>query len=410
MNNLLIKNFSWSFLGNLIYALSQWIIIVIIAQLGSSYDAGLYSLGLAVSAPFIMFFNFNFRALQSTDLSSEYGFRTFKFIRVIGLITFIIIFFVLMFYSNHNFEVIIILSLIAISKIFESFSDLYYGLFQYNERLDIVSKSLVIRGVIGTIFFGIGYFIFEDLKSALILMIFIWMLNLFLFDIKNSRLFLKDPSKKIEKLKVVKIIKIGLPLGIVAGIASLKVNIPRIVIENNLTLQDLGYFTVIFYLVLVIGKFVISISSAVLPRMAVLYKKGDKKSFLKIFYTILFFITSFSFVIIIISCFFGSNLLAIAYGKEYGSYETLLILIMIYGLFNYFGVAFEIALNAMKNFEYRLSIEIGSLLVVLLSSIYFIPLMGLNGAAVSLIISSMFKLIFLSGLFLLKFKSESGGE
>lgn len=408
MNNLLLKNFSWSFIGNIIYALSQWILIVVIAQLGSPYDAGLYSLGLAISAPLIMFINFNFGSLQSTDLSSKYGFNTFKIIRVLAILFFLIIFFIIVIFSNYSIEIILILFLIAFSKIIESFSGLYYGLFQYNERLDIVSKSIITRGVIGTLFFGIGYYIFQDLKFALIFMILIWILNLILYDVKNSKEFLRDSSKKIHTYNIMNLLKIGIPLGLIAGISSLKVNIPRIVIENHLSLQELGYFTVIFYLVLVIGKFVISISSAVLPRMASLYKEGNKKVFLKIFYFIILFIAVFSLLIILISYNFGSELLGFAYGKEYSEYNYLLVLIMFYGLFNYLGVAFEIALNAMKIYNFRLFIEIATTLIIIGSSLYFIPQIGLNGAALSLVISAAFKLIFLIILFLVKFIKRKG--
>lgn len=410
MNNSLMKNFSWSFIGNLIYALTQWFLIVIIAKLGSPYDAGVYSLGLAISAPFIMFINFNFRALQSTDLSSKYGFTSFKAIRVLGILFFLFVFLILIIISNYSFDVMIVLFLIALSKIVESFSDLYYGLFQYKERLDIVSKSTINRGIIGTTFFGIGYYFFEDLIFALIFMTTIWILNLILYDLKNSEIFLKDSSEIIVKDNIVKLLRIGFPLGLIASIASLNVNIPRIVIENHLTFQELGYFTVIFYLVLVIGKFVTSISSAVLPRMALLYKENKKNVFLKILSMIIIFIAIFSFLIIILSYYFGSELLEIAYGKEYASYKNLLFLIMIYGLFNYFGVAFEIALNAMKVYRYRLFIEVLATLLIIVSSAFLIPHIGLNGAAFSLIFSSIFKLILLIVLFLSKFISEKGGR
>lgn len=53
------KKVSWSLAGNLIYAISQWGIISIIARYGSAEDLGIYSLGLAVTAPIILFLTFN---------------------------------------------------------------------------------------------------------------------------------------------------------------------------------------------------------------------------------------------------------------------------------------------------------------------------------------------------------------
>lgn len=408
MSNLLFKNFSWNFSGSLIYAMSQWFLLIIITKIGSPYYAGIYSLGLAFSAPLIMFINLNFRALQSTDLSLIYGFRSFKSARLIGIISFSILFLLIVFFSDYEFEIVIVLILIALNKIVESYSDLYYGLFQFNERLDLVSISTIIRGVIGTAFFGIGYYFFGKIEIALIFMLFIWILNLVVFDLKNSKQFLSTNPEPNVAGRVKNLIKIGLPLGIVSFIASLSVNIPRLAIESYMTIEDLGYFASVFYMVLIIGKFMTSLANAILPRMARLYQNGNKIAFIKILVSISVFLIVFSIIIIIISTFWGSEILQIAYGSEYAPYESLLVFIMIYGLFEYLGFVFEVALNAMKYYKFRLMVEITATSIMIITSIYFIPEMGLMGAAVSLIIFSVFKLLMLSFLFAKTFFMSKG--
>jgi len=403
MKNSLFKNFSWNFLGSLIYALSQWAIIIIIAQFGSPNEAGIYTLGLAISAPLIMFINLKFRALQSTDLSVEYGFNTFRTVRILGILFFMVMFFIILMLGSYSLEITIVFILIALNKITESFSDLYYGLFQYNEKLDLVAKSTIFRGVVGTFAFGIFYSIFGDLKIALISMLLIWILNLLTYDIKKSKKFLPVSSNEVQYNKVLSLMKIGFPLGLVALIASLNVNFPRILIEKYLTIEDLGYFATIFYMVLIIGKFMTSISSAIMPRMARLYANGEKKSFLKILYAIILLLSIFSFVIIIISFLLGSEILKLIYGSDYSNFQTLLVLVMFYGFFNYLGFSFEVALNAMKAYQYRFSIEISVTGLIIITSIYLIPQMGLNGAALALIISSILKLALLIVLFLSNF-------
>ncbi|ALS77874.1 hypothetical protein AUO94_04075 [Planococcus kocurii] len=409
MKKLLIKNFSWSFLGSLIYALTQWFLIIIIAKLGSPTDAGVYSLGLAISAPIIMFINLNLRAIQSTDLSIELGFSTFKFTRILGLILFVLTFLTIIIVANYSFEITIILLLIALNKIIESYSDLYYGLFQYHERLDLVSKSYIYRGIIGTIFFGISYYLFKELKIALVFMFTIWLLVLIIYDVKNGKKFLINTPKIVEKNKMLVLVKLGLPLGLVGLIASLNVNIPRITIERYLTLEDLGYFSVIFYLVLIIGKFMTSVSSAVLPRMANLYQNGNKIAFMKILNIVFCLLTLFSVVLILSSYYFGSEILEIAYGAEYSSFKMLLVYIMIYGLFEYLGFVFEVALNAIKYYKHRLSIEILAMIFMILSSIILIPEAGLKGAAIALIISAVLKFLLLGFLFTKIYSNEQRG-
>jgi O-antigen/teichoic acid export membrane protein len=410
MKKTLFKNFSWSFIGSSIYALSQWLLLIIIMRFGSPYDAGIYSLGLAICAPLVMLINLNFRALQSTNLSLEMGFNSFKRVRVFGLLFIIVVMLAYLFVSDHNNEIIIALSLIALSKIVESISDLYYGLFQYNERLDIVSKSNIFRGLIGTFSFGAAYIITGKLTVALFILLLAWTLNLIVYDYKNGKQFLKEGfNKKIDRSNGILLIKIGFPIGLVAFLGSLSVNIPRIIFERYLTLEDLGVFTSIFYLVLVIGKFMTSLSSAVLPRLARLYETNEMKLFLKIFKVVLLTLLSFSSLLILVSYFLGAEILTILYGDEYKKFRLLLLLVMIYGLFNYFAFSLEIGLNAMKGYKFRLYVEILATILVFFLSMYFIPNYGLNGGVYALILSALLKVALLAALFLSKYSTKERG-
>lgn len=391
MKNELLKNFSWSFIGSLIYAFSQWLLLVIITRIGSAYDAGLYSLGLAISAPFILLLNLNFTALQSTDLTVKYGFHTFKMVRIIGNLSFIFLFSFGLFLTNYGFEIVVIIFLIALNKVIESFSELYYGLFQYHERLDIVSISIIVRALAGVIFFGLGYYFFQKLYVAIIFLIIVWLLNLLLYDCKMGNKFLINLSKNIQNKNIMNLLKIGIPLGIVSFLASFNVNVPRVYLERYLTLEDLGYFSAVFYMVLIIGKFMTSLSSTLLPRMARLFEQNNKATFLTILKILILLLLLFSLAVINISYYFGGQLLTLFYGEEYVPLKMLLVLIMVYGLFNYLGFVFEVGLNAMKIYQFRLTNEILTTLVIILSSSLFIPHFGINGAAIALIISSCVK-------------------
>ena len=403
MRNRLVKNFSWSFMGGLIYAFTQWLILIIITRVGSAYDAGIYSLGLAISAPLVMLLNLNFTALQSTDLTVQYGFDSFKRIRIFGNASFIIIFSIVLLLTNYNFEIAMVLLLIAISKVIESFSELYYGLFQYHERLDIVSKSTILRGILGTLVFWLGYIIFKELYFALIFLIIVWLVNLLFYDYKNGKKTIKNMPKIIQKMNMIDLLKIGIPLGVVSFLASFNVNLTRLVLKYYLSLEDLGYFSAVFYMVLIIGKFMTSLSSTLLPRMARLFEENNKTSFLIILKILILLLLSFSYATILFSYYFGGEILTILYGEEYFKLKTLLVLIMVYGLFNYLGFVFEMGLNAMKDYQFRFTNEILVTLVIIVSSLYFIPHFGINGGAIALIISAFIKCCIFLILFSFKY-------
>lgn len=70
----LFQNFSWTFIGNVVYAISQWGIIVVLSKFGNVMMVGQYAIGLAVTAPIILFANLKLRDVQATDASSKFRF------------------------------------------------------------------------------------------------------------------------------------------------------------------------------------------------------------------------------------------------------------------------------------------------------------------------------------------------
>jgi O-antigen/teichoic acid export membrane protein len=67
------QNFSWTFVGNIIYAASQWGMLVVLAKLGSPEMVGQFMRGLAVTAPIILFSNLQLRQIQTTDVKQHYA-------------------------------------------------------------------------------------------------------------------------------------------------------------------------------------------------------------------------------------------------------------------------------------------------------------------------------------------------
>src|SRR5512143_2641504 len=65
------RNFSWTLAGNIVYAGCQWGVLVILAKLGTPEMVGQFALGLAVTAPVIIFANLALRGVQVTDANRQ---------------------------------------------------------------------------------------------------------------------------------------------------------------------------------------------------------------------------------------------------------------------------------------------------------------------------------------------------
>src|SRR5579863_8959001 len=78
-------DFTWVLWGNILYSGCQWGIVLVLAKLGSTRQVGEYALGLAVSAPILLFANFQLRSLLASDVGNQFAFSEYLKFRLVSL-------------------------------------------------------------------------------------------------------------------------------------------------------------------------------------------------------------------------------------------------------------------------------------------------------------------------------------
>ena len=76
-------NFSWTLAGNVAYAASQWAMLVVLAKLGTAEKVGQFVLGLAVTAPVMLFSSLKLRSVQATDARGDFHFGDYFALRLL---------------------------------------------------------------------------------------------------------------------------------------------------------------------------------------------------------------------------------------------------------------------------------------------------------------------------------------
>ena len=71
------SNFIWTLIGNLFYAASQWVVLILLAKLTNPQEVGLFSLGLALITPLFMLTNLQLRSVLATDAQRQYPFSIY---------------------------------------------------------------------------------------------------------------------------------------------------------------------------------------------------------------------------------------------------------------------------------------------------------------------------------------------
>lgn len=412
-NITLRRNFSWTFIGNLIYSGCQWGMLVVLAKLGNPEMVGTFTLGLAVTAPVMMFSNLQLRDIQTTDAKNHYLFNDYLGLRLIttGLALPIILWITLA--TGYKGETAIVIILIGFAKGLESISDVFYGLLQKHEKMDRMAISVMMKGPLSLLMLSIGTYISGSIIWGVLGLVIAWACILLIWDIPSYRWLINKFTSEGEipdslegrtakprwQLGTIrKLIWLSLPLGLVMMLISLNANIPRYFLEHSLGKKELGVFAALAYLI-VAGNMVISaLGSAARPRLAKYYAGGNVSAYQKLLFQLVAIACLLGLSGILVAWVAGGQILTIVYQPEYAKYTELLIWLMVTAGIGYVSSFLGEGMTAARYFRTQIPLFIVVTSTSAIASFWFIPKNGLKGAAIALMIAEIVRTIFTLGV------------
>jgi O-antigen/teichoic acid export membrane protein len=403
----LSHNFLWTFIGNLVYGFCQWGILVLIAKLGTPEKLGQYTLGLAIVTPIFLFFNLNLRTVQVTDSHKKYSFEKYLKLRIITSILALLATISISFLGQYNLNNIYIILIISISKLFESASDIVYGLFQQNGRMDQIAKSMVIKNFFTSTVFFIVFFFSRSLFLSLLFYTLVGALVFLFLDLKATNIFYKKTliqsdnivihrnkflKNKGEIAEVINLIYLSLPVGLIMTLLSLNGNIPRYFIEQYLGTRELGIFSAIAYIPIAGYMFVLALGQAALTPLTKYYFTADRKNYIRLLLKLVNFSLIISFISITLTTLFGKKIITLLYDMQYSIYSEIFTLIMIWGGITYIASSLGYGTAAANYFRSTLFMSALLVLITMSLSFWLIPSNGLYGSVIALIVSGLAQL------------------
>jgi len=411
------RNFSWTFTGHLVYAASQWGMLVLLAKLGSPEMVGQFTLGLAVTAPAIMFTNLQLRQIQATDAKGEYVFSDYLGLRLIATALGFLIIAGITLKAGYRWETSLVILAIALAKAFESISDVFYGLIQQHERMDRIAIALMIKGPLSLLLLGIGVSLTGSVVGGSLGLAVAWGLVLFGWDLPNGRLILNNSSQGREREDLLvadaepansqnplyprwegktlgKLVWLALPLGLVMMLISLNTNIPRYFLERYLGERELGIFSAISYL-MVAGNMVVSaLAQSASPRLAKYYAAGNSTAFR----TLLFKLVGVGLMLgaggVFVAVVAGRPILTLLYKPEYAERADLFAWLMVVAGIGYVSSFLGYGITAARYFQVQMPLFALVTAASGIACLWLIPTRGVQGAVIALIVGAMVQAVF----------------
>jgi O-antigen/teichoic acid export membrane protein len=419
-------NVIWTLFGKSFFLGSQFFLIMFLSKYTDMNTLGAYSLGLAITGPIFLLTNLQLRVLLVTEAEPIKFFSTYFILRIIlSFIGFIIVA-IICSVSGYDTDVMYIILLCALIKINDSIADIFYGAMHGKSRMDLIAKSQILRGVSNILIFITIYFIFKNIYISFFAGILVSVLITFLFDVKQVNKLDKANViwtdffwKKRKKNNVQvsgnsqgyskKVLLNGLPLGIIVMIGSLSANVPSYVIETKISLEAVGIFASLVYLIQSTSTFMSALWEPAIPKLTKSRDQNDYKKFTLIVIRLSaagFFIGLCGFVFVY---FFGEYILALFFNPFFVDNSDVFLILSGVLIVRYLGGVWSIAATVLKYYWVQVPLNILNLILVLLGSIFLVEHYGLIGAAYALLISTcltrvLFLMILIVGIKNLKSK------
>lgn len=374
-------SFGWTLAGRIIYGAAQWGTLVVVAKLGSVTDVGRFSLGLAVTAPVMVFCNMHLRNLYATDATGRFGWATYAQVRCITALVGLLVCAV-MAASLYQGAAAWVIGGVALAKAIEMLEDLRYGVFQRFGRMDGFSTSLILRAFAGLGVLAAIMVTTEDLRLAVVGMAAAWLGVWILHDRPRADALLAARAQSLEpKGQPRALVMMALPMGLMWLVDSLNQNIPRYVVEANLGEELLGFYVPMTYVVTVGSAFVFALGAPLAPRLARYVVDQNAAAFAKMSLALFGLAVALGGAGIVVAATVGDLFLSLAYAESFATYQSEFVWIMIGGAMHFVLALSMYALTAARLLKTQALVYLAAALTTAGAALSWVPCGGLMGAA-----------------------------
>jgi len=398
------RNISWTFAGNLVYVLCQWGMLTVLAKLGNPQMVGQFALGLAVTAPVVLFANLSLRQVQATDARRQYAFGDYLGLRLLTTaLAFLVI--VGVAFVGYRPETALVVLAVGLAKSFEAVSDAFYGLLQQRERMDRIARSMMIKGVLSLAALGVTVYATGSVFWGAVGLAAAWAAVLLLYDARSGALLLPGkplpsedsparPRPRWDGRTLAGLAYLALPLGVVAGLISLNANVPRYLLEHHLGEREVGIFSAMAYIMVASGVVVNAVGQSASPRLARHYADGERKAFSGLLVKLCAVGALAGAAGVTVAAVAGGPILSLLYTPEYAAYAGAFVWMMAAAGISYVASFLGFGLTAARRFRVQVPLFIGVVFTTVVACAILVPILGILGAALGVLAGMISQLIY----------------
>lgn len=364
------KIFFWNILGSLSAAAVSVILLFVVTRVMSSQVADIYSFAYAIANLSVIVASFQVRDFQATDIREKYSFDTYFVARLISNLLMVIVLTGYLFLTPSTHDNIGIIFWVSFFRVSEALSDVFQGLFQQRERLDIAGKSLFFRNLISTLVFALILLTTRNLFVSVLAQTISSFLFIAFFDFPKSRLFHNISLKKVTLKPVLSVFRDCFPLFINAFLLVSIYNQPKYALNDsfNQGLIEAGVqrdFSVLFTPIFAMNLMIVFLRPMI-TQLAVFKEENKIDHFVTYKNNLFKILAATSILICVVGAFLAIPVLDIVYGTDLRPYQSSFLILLLGGIASTFSTVCDNILTIFRKQHYLvISFLVGYLVSVL---------------------------------------------
>lgn len=393
------REFIWNTIGSLISSVLNAIILAFCTRLNGIEIAGMFSISYATASILDSIGNFGLRIYQTTDTGRKNTFSEYLIARFFAVTIMILIGIIFVIVTGYTEEKLYICLLLILFRAIENISETYQAEFQLNGRLELGGKTIVYRNIVGLIVFFILDYTTQNIILSLIGFLIANIIIFMLYDARIIKKFTKI-NFKVNKEKVLQIIKECIPLAISTLISMYVINAVKYAIDasGDYTMQT--YFNILYMPTFVINMLSIFIIKPFLKPFGEYWNEKKYKKFVKIILAIIGVLALATICAEIGAYIIGIPVLNLLYGVDLGEYKIHLLLLIFSG---FLYACANVLFNALGTMRAQKLTTIAYALVAIFALLVperLVKLYGMTGASLSCIIIMNLLFICMAAFFI----------
>lgn len=395
--------FLWNAAGSAVYALSSFLLLVVVIRFCGDVEGGIFAIGYAIAQLMLTVGVFESTTYFATDAGNRFSYAqylAFKIVTCVLMVAASVVYVLSFGFDEHKAAVAWAL---CAYRFFEALAQYWFGAFQKEERLDLGGFSTVWRSVL-----SLGAFIgllalTRDVVGSMVAASLVEAVWIAAYDIPRLRRVVRVGRPDFSPAPLGRLFAACLPLFVSSFLAAYLSNVCKYAIEAVGTEQMQAVFNVLFTPSFVINLFVIFLTRPALTRMAKLWLARDEKAFLRIVARLMLAIVVITALVVGLCIPAGIPVLELVYGMSLDGQLPALLVVLLGG--GFLSVS-NLLYNAMVVIRAQNAVVVGYAVTIVAATLIASPMIASGGimgasaayAASCVVLAACFAILFARGV------------